>query len=40
MKCNCQKAKEAYLILNRAGYAKDVAVLCLRCEKIWKVRKM
>ena len=38
MTCDCKGAKHGFLVLNRMEYADEVAVLCLKCGKLWRLK--
>lgn len=38
MTCNCEQAKSAYIVINRAGLSTNTAVICLKCGKVWHIK--
>jgi len=36
-KDNCNRAKSAFLLLNRLTDVKDIGIICLKCNTIWKL---
>jgi hypothetical protein len=36
-KDNCNRAKSAFLLLNRLTDVNDIGIICLNCDTIWKL---
>jgi hypothetical protein len=36
-KCKCEEAKRACVLLNKMKLLKGLAVICLKCDKIWGI---
>jgi hypothetical protein len=34
IKCDCDQAKKGYIILNKMKF-ENIAVMCLKCDKVW-----